>query len=213
MARDERLIQFMREALSLGRSRGDIQAALKDAGWSPQEITEALASFASTDFSPPVPRPRAHMTARDTFIYLLLFASLAIVTFEFINLVHSILDITLPEPGEDHWQVDYAKDNIRWSIAALVVATPVFVWMTVFTHRQIAADAGRRRSPVRKWLTYLALFVSALLFAGDAIYVIYSFLSGEATLRFLLKALTVACASAAIFGFYVRDIEEGADER
>lgn len=213
MARDERLIQFVREALTLGRSRGDIHVALTDAGWSPQEIAEALASFAATDFNPPVPRPRAHMTARDTFIYLLLFASLTIVTVDLITLVHSILDIALPEPGESEWWVEYATDNIRWSIAALVVATPVFIWMTLFTQRQIAADAGRRRSPVRKWLTYLALFVSALVFFGDAIYVIYSFMSGEATLRFLLKALTVACASAAIFGFYIRDIEERANER
>ena len=42
---------------------------------------------------------------------------------------------------------------------------------------------------------------------------IYSFLSGEATLRFLLKALTVAAVSAAIFVFYLRDIRDDGDER
>ena len=48
---------------------------------------------------------------------------------------------------------------------------------------------------------------------GDITYVIYSFLTGEATLRFLLKAAVVACVSGAVFWFYLRDIEEQADER
>ena len=94
----------------------------------------------------------------------------------------------------------------------LVVATPVFVWMTLYTRRQIAEDAGRRRSLVRKWLTYLALFASALVFFGDAVFVIYNFLNGEATLRFLLKALTVACVTGTVFAFYLRDVEVGSDE-
>ncbi len=81
------------------------------------------------------------------------------------------------------------------------------------TRRQIAEDAGRRRSLVRKWLTYVALFVAALVFFGDAVAVIYSFLQGEATLRFLLKALTVACVAGAVFLAYLRDAEADADER
>lgn len=213
MASNDQLTQFVRDALLVGRSRDDISSALTEAGWSPPEINEALASFATTNFTPPVPRPRGHMDARDTFVYLLLFCSLAVVATYLVTLVHSILELKLPELDDSEWAADYARDSIRWSIAALAVATPLFVWMTLFTRRQIAKDAGRRRSPIRKWLTYLALFVSALLFIGDAIYVIYNFLSGEATLRFLLKALTVACVSATIFVFYLREMEEGDDER
>lgn len=211
MAADDRLIQFVREALATGRSREDIRLAMADAGWSKHEIAEALGSFATTGFTPPVPRPRAHLTARDTFIYLLLFASLAFVASFLVSLIHAILDLTLPDQGDSRFAAQAATDSTRWSIAILAVATPVFIWMTYFTRRQMSEDEGRRRSPVRKWLTYMALFVSALVFFGDAVYVIYSFLTGEATLRFLLKALTVACVSVAIFAFYLRDIEDGAD--
>jgi hypothetical protein len=210
---DDRLVQFVREALSAGRARDDIRAVLTSAGWSGHEIAQALGAFADSGFTPPVPRPRMHLTARDTFVYLLLFASLAFVASYLVALVHAILDLALPDLSDREWRVRSATDNIQWSIAALTVATPVFVWMTVFTRRQISEDAGRRRSPVRKWLTYMALFVTALVLCSVAVYVIYSFLSGEATLRFLLKALTVAAVSAAIFVFYLRDIRDDGDER
>jgi hypothetical protein len=210
---DDRLVQFVREALSAGRARDDISVVLTSAGWSKHEIAQALGGFADTGFTPPVPRPRIHLTARDTFVYLLLFASLAFVASYLVMLVHAIIDLALPDPADGEWRVRSATDHIQWSIAILAVATPVFVWMTVFTRRQISEDAGRRRSPVRKWLTYMALFVTALVLCSVAVYVIYSFLSGEATLRFLLKALTVAAVSAAIFVFYLRDIRDDGDER
>jgi hypothetical protein len=210
---DDRLVQFVREALSAGRARDDIRVALTSAGWSKHEIAQALGAFADTGFTPPVPRPRMHLTARDTFVYLLLFASLAFVASSLVTLVHAILDLTVPDSSDGEWRVRSAPDNIRWSIATLAVATPVFVWMTVFTRRQISADAGRHRSPVRKWLTYMALIVPALVLCSIAAIVIYSFLRGETTLRFLLKALTVAIVSTAIFGFYLRDIEDDGDDR
>ena len=124
-----------------------------------------------------------------------------------------VLDLTLPDPGAEAWSDRRATDRVRWSISILVIAAPVFVWMTLYTRRQLHEDAGRRRSLVRKWLTYLALFLSALAFLGDAAFVVYNFLAGEATLRFLLKALTVACVSAAIFIFYLRDVEADVDEQ
>ncbi|WP_136646130.1 DUF5671 domain-containing protein [Tabrizicola sp. YIM 78059] len=212
MSVDDRLLQFVHDALSAGRSREEIRATLAEAGWSKPEITESLDAFAATDFAPPVPRPRQHLTARDTFLHLLLFASLCFVAFNLVSLVHGILDLALPDPTADR-EERYVTDSIRWSIAALLVFTPVYAWMTHYIRRQIRRDVGQWWSPARKWLTYLALFGAALVFFGDAVYVIYSFLTGEATLRFVLKALTVALVSGAIFAFYLRDIEERADER
>lgn len=213
MAANSSLVQFVHDALSAGRSRDDIRLALTEAGWSQPEITDSLSAFAATDFTPPVPRPHPHLTARDTFIYLLLFSTLGFVAFNLISLAHAILDLVLPDPAASAWEEGYATDTVRWSIAALVVSTPVYVWLTLGVQRRIGKDSGHRRSPARKWLTYMALFVAAMVFLGDIVYVIYSFLTGEATLRFLLKAAVVAGVSGAIFWFYLRDIEEQADDR
>lgn len=211
MAANDPLAQFVHDALVAGRSRETIRNALTEAGWSAREIETALDAFAKTDFIPPIPRPRQQLTARDTFVYLLLFFSLGFVAFNLVSLVHGMLNLALPDPTENGWMEEYTTDSIRWSIAALVVATPLYTWMTLYIRRQIRRDIGHRRSPARKWLTYLALLAAALVFVSDIVYVIYSFLGGEATLRFLLKALTIAVVSGTIFLFYLRDIEEGAD--
>ena len=212
MAANDSLTSFVHEALAAGRSRDEIREALANAGWSGREIAGALDGFAATEFLPPVPRPRPHLTARDTFLYLLLFTSMAFVAIYLVILIHAILDLALPDPGDLSYRERWATERIRWSIAMLIVAAPVFAWMTIYTGRAPADDTGQRRSLVRKWLTYLALFVSALVFCGDAAYVIYSFLTGEITLRFILKALTVACVAGGIFAFYLRDVEAAGDE-
>lgn len=207
------LIQFVRDALLAGKSRTEIRSALRDSGWSPGEIDTALATFSEIAFTPPIPRPRLRLTARDAFVYLLLFTALGISAGHLISLIFSILDLMLPAPADYAYLERYAADRIRWAIATLVVSVPAFVWITLYTDRKIAQDAGHQRSLVRKWLTYLALFVAALGFFGDAIYVIYSFLKGEITLRFILKAATVALVSTIVFFHYLRGLEDFRDER
>lgn len=206
--------QFVRDALLAGRTRPEIQEALRAAGWSNREVDEALAEFSDSAFMPPVPRPRFYVTAREVFIYALLFTALAFTATYLVELIHAILDIRMPDPA-DTTRYSYAGSvrEMRWAIAILVVSTPSFVWMTIHTDRRIRKDGSLRRSLVRKWVTYIALFVSALCFFGDATYSIYTFLNGEVTLRFVLKAATVACVSAAIFAFYLRDIEAETDDR
>lgn len=212
MAEKDLVVQFVRDALLAGRSRMDIREALGAAGWSEREVREALAGFADNDFTPPVPRPKPHVTARDVFIYALLYTALAVSATNLVILIHSILDLRMPDPGDGAWKPAYATQQIRWSIATLVVSAPVYIWLTAYTGYKIHEDASLRRSLVRKWLTYVALFVSALVFLGDATVVIYNFLQGEMTLRFSLKAATVLVVSGGIFAFYLHDVGDPNDE-
>ena len=58
-------------------------------------------------------------------------------------------------------------------------------------------------------MTYLTLLLSALVLLGDAIAVIYAFLSGDFTGQFFLKAVVVAVVAGFIFLFYLSDIRKG----
>jgi hypothetical protein len=205
MSATAELTEFVRSALSAGRSRSEIGSALKEAGWSDREITDALAAYSEVEFSPPVPRPRQRVTARDSFTYAILFTALCFSASYLVSLIHATLDIALPDNADHAYLLTRAEKRIRWAISVLLVAAPVFYWLTVHTNRLIAADASHRRSLVRNWFTYIALFLTALAFFGDASYVIYNFLNGEITLRFLLKALTVAMVAGGVFWFYLED--------
>jgi hypothetical protein len=70
------LHQFVREALGRGLGRDAIRAQLVRAGWRDDEIGAVLRTFAESEFPVPVPRPRPSLSARETFLYLVLFATL-----------------------------------------------------------------------------------------------------------------------------------------
>jgi hypothetical protein len=64
----------------------------------------------------------------------------------------------------------------------------------------------RLQSGVRKWLTYIALLLTAGGAIGDLICFLDYFLRGEITARFVLKVLTVLVICAAIFFYYLRSL-------
>ncbi|MEL6998487.1 MAG: DUF5671 domain-containing protein [Pseudomonadota bacterium] len=208
--RDE-LKGFVRDALVAGRSRAEIADALSAAGWGRGEIETALSDFSDTPFIPPVPRPRGSVTARDAFLYAILFTALLFTAGYLISLIHNLLDIWLPDSADGQYVPARAEGRIRWAIAILIVAAPVCVWLSVTTDSRARIDPGHARSPVRKWLTYVALFIAAMVIFADLTYVIYAFLDGEITTRFLLKAGTVATIAGMIFAYYLRGVEESKD--
>jgi hypothetical protein len=205
--------QFVRDALLAERSRAEIRKALEQAGWSGSEINEALAQYAEIEFTPPIPVPRPQLTARDVFIYAVLFTALTYTSIYLIVLVHALLDLWIPDPGDLSYLEIRATRQARWAIATLVISAPVYLWVSRYVRNRVQKDARSRRSPVRKYLTYLALFVSAMAFLGDATYLIHGFLEGAATLRFVLKAATVGVVTLAVFLFYLRDVEYLGDEQ
>ena len=70
---------FVRDALSKGASKQSIEAALVAAGWPPEQLRGALGTYADIDFPVPVPRPQPYLSAREGFLYLVLFATLGMM--------------------------------------------------------------------------------------------------------------------------------------
>ena len=211
MAANKDLIDFTREALSAGRSREEIASALANAGWSQRDIGTALVAFADGPFLPPVPRPRRYLASRDAFIYALMFLTLGLTAGHLISLLFAIIDLWVPQIGNSPYRILSAEGQIRWAFAVLVLSAPLYLWIMRLSDRQ--DDGGQDRSALRKWLTYLALLISAMTLLGDAAFVVSRLLAGDATLEFLLKSLTVGVVAAAIFVFYLRDAEWGQGPR
>jgi len=97
---------------------------------------------------------------------------------------------------------------MRWSTASLVIAFPVFLLLSRQIAAAIARDPVKRLSPVRRWLTYLTLFLAATALIGDLTTLVYNALGGELTTRFVLKVATVGAIAGTIFGYYLRDVRQ-----
>ncbi|MDP6704139.1 MAG: DUF5671 domain-containing protein, partial [archaeon] len=95
---------------------------------------------------------------------------------------------------------------IRTSLAAIIVAFPLYVLLMRQLKRAEQRDPEQRQSKIRKWLAYLTLIVAAAIIIGDLIAVIAGLLGGELAIRFSLKALTVLVITGSIFGYYLQDL-------
>ncbi len=142
---------------------------------------------------------------RDVFLYLLLMITLYVSVGSLTALLFQYVNVLLPDPLE---YGQGALDIIRQSTAALLIVFPVYLFLSAFLGRDIARDASKADLRIRKWLLSLTLFLAALAVIGDLVTVIYSFLSGELSARFTLKAFSVLCIAGAVFSYYIWDIRE-----
>jgi hypothetical protein len=208
------LERFAREALLRGLPRGDIEQAMLQAGWASEQAKAALGAYADSRFPVPVPRPRPYLSAREAFLYLVLFSALYLSAFHLGCLAFDFINRFLPDPAQRQYGYTIV-DSMRFSAASLIIGVPLYLFMSAKIARDLARDPVKRLSSVRRWLTYLTLFVAAGILVGDLITLVYDALGGELTLRFLLKVATVALISGAMFWHYLADLrqEERQEER
>jgi len=204
------LVEFTRSALAAGKRREDIADVLRRAGWAAPDIRAAIDAFADVSFPIPVPRPKPYLSAREVFVYLILFSalygsafSLGALLFEFIN--RSFLD---PLDTQRVNFIRYSNDTIRWNISVILVTFPLFYFTFRAVTRELEKDPIKRASLPRKWLTYLTLFIAGVTLVGDTAVLIYNMLGGELTIRFLLKFATIAIIAGGIFAYFLQDMRK-----
>jgi len=149
--------------------------------------------------------PRPFNVAKFVFFYLTHLVSLVFMAISFGTIVFQAINKFIKDPV-NLYSAFYQEEALRFGIAAILVFSPVYYVVTHFIHKALFKGEVKRDSGIRRWLTYLILFVSFLVFAGYLIGFIISFLSGELTLKFLLKVVTVLVIAATVFSFYLYDI-------
>lgn len=207
MARSDELNDFVRSGLASGRSGDELAAALTQAGWSGREIAAALAAWLpAAPGLPPVPRPRAYVSAREGLIYGLLFLLLGLICWHVTMLGFELIEALLPEPDQRYYYP--STSSMRWSMATLIPTVPLFLLLNRRVMRDTAQDSGRRRSLVRKWFAAMTLLLASLALLGDLVAVIYSLLNGDLTPRFAAKAALIAAVGALVFAYYRGELDD-----
>ena len=196
---------FARESLSRGLGRQGIRKAMLDAGWTEDQADNALGAYADVEFAVPVPKPRPQLSARDAFLYLVLFTTLYISSYNLGSLLFDLINKALPDATVRVFQSN-GWDSMRWSASSLIVAFPTFLFLSYYIAIDLTRNPVKRLSPIRRWLTYLTLFVAACVLIGDVTALVYNALGGELTSRLALKVVTVGAIAGAVFGYYLTDL-------
>lgn len=143
---------------------------------------------------------------RDLFLHLLAIVTLYWSAISFVTLVWQFINNFFPDILADQYVGLYRAELIRFSVSALIIVFPVFILVSWYLNKIYRRESQVRESKIRKWLIYLTLFIASLVIIGDFIFVINTFLSGEITIRFILKALSVLLVAGVIFGYYLDDV-------
>ncbi|WP_460275105.1 DUF5671 domain-containing protein [Celeribacter sp. ULVN23_4] len=204
----DQLAHFVRDALIAGRSREDIASALSEAGWARTEVEDALATWADSSFSPPIPRPRPYVSAKEAFFYALMFVALGMTAWHIVDLGFDLIQRWFSDSERAYW----GSRSIRWSISALIVFFPLFMIMQRAEARSLARDPSRKRSAVRKWFGYIALFFASIALLGDILGAIYALLNGDLTTQFIAELALVAAVSGTVFGYFHAAMKDAEDD-
>lgn len=121
----------------------------------------------------------------------------------FLTLIFQYINVLFPDPLE---YVDPFSGAIRFSMAALIIVFPLYVFLTRKVNEDIRHNQEKKELGIRKWLIYLTLFIAGATIVVDLIVLINSFLQGDLTVRFLLKVLSVLVVASAVFGYYISDL-------
>ena len=121
-----------------------------------------------------------------------------------LTLIFSTVNIAFPDPAVGDWQWDSNQTSMRMSLALLIVFFPVYLWLTRTVNQARRQNDGSYAT-ITKWMIYLSLFIGGLVMLIDLVVVIMTFLEGELTTRFILKAGAVLTVIGAVFCYYLKD--------
>ncbi len=143
-------------------------------------------------------------TAKHFALQLGAFITLYVSLTSLIVLVFSVINLLVPDASYGSWEIESSMSTIRFSIATLVVFFPTYLVLTRIVNKQ-RRDGSALYLGLTKWLLYLSLLAGGLLLLGNFVTTIYTFLNGELTLRFVLKAGTLFVAVGGAFTYYLYD--------
>ena len=146
---------------------------------------------------------------KDILFQLLGTVALYWCAFNFGALLFSYIDLFLP----DQLSYGHPLEGLRWALATLTVIFPVLVWVQRRLRRQAVTIPALQALRSRKWILYITLFLAGVIILGDIVAVLYEFLQGELTIRFLLKILSVLIISSAVLGLYLWQIKRDIDPK
>ena len=161
------------------------------------------------NFQAPVVQPKKN-TPRDLFLHLLVVVTLYWSAISFVTLIWQAINNYFPDTLSriNYYASNYSSSLIRFHVSAIIIVFPVFIIVSWYLNKIYRRETEVRDSKMRKWLIYLTLFIASLIIMGDLVFTINTFLGGEITARFILKALSVLLVAGVIFGYYLNDVRK-----
>lgn len=144
--------------------------------------------------------------AKITFFYLLSLFGLAFAAISSGMILFQVINKLIPDVVGTY-DGRFSTNALRFAISAVIVATPVYYWMTSLIQKSLRIEELDKESQLRKWMTYIIIFIASVVIIVSLIGVINNYLSGDLTSKVGLKLLTTILISGAVLSYYLYDIK------
>ncbi|PSO44568.1 MAG: hypothetical protein BRC22_02320 [Parcubacteria group bacterium QH_9_35_7] len=141
---------------------------------------------------------------KDIFLHLLSIITLYGSVFAVLTILFQVINIYIPDPAKQYFNLEEAKEAIRFSVSVLIVMFPVYIWTLWFSDKKEKSKEWNKSPRTRSLLRSFTLFLAGLILIGSLISTINYFLNGELTTRFLLKILAIFTVIGSVFGYYLK---------
>lgn len=125
----------------------------------------------------------------------------------FVTLMFSIINLQFPDAAEAYWEMASAESSVRYSIAVLVIFFPAYLYLTRKVNEARRGE-GELYHTLTKWVIYIGLLIAGIVILSDLAVVVYTFLNGEITMRFILKALALLAVMSGVVYYYAMDAKD-----
>ncbi|MFZ2072133.1 MAG: DUF5671 domain-containing protein [Minisyncoccia bacterium] len=149
------------------------------------------------------------LNAGYAFLSLGVFVSLIVSVTSFLNLAFEILDKKFPDVLNATYQYGYASsqfESARTFLAMLIIMFPAFLILAYFWKKKEKKGLGEYDEVMRKWLSYIIIFLSILIVVVDLIVLVRYFVSGEITIRFILKVAIAISGAKMVLNYFISEV-------
>lgn len=203
----DQLRDFLQSAKQRGVSDESLVSLLRHRGFSERSIYRALAGYYEEVLGETLPSRGLDVeNARDAFYYLLNFITLAFWTIALGQIFYMLIERRFPD-ALDAASMSSIRDEIAGQLAAVIVTFPAFLVVHSLIQRQLQKRPDLYYSPVRRWLTYVALVLAAIVLLADTVWFVTSFLQGQLSVRFALDSLVLLVLGGGVFLYYLTTME------
>lgn len=130
------------------------------------------------------------------------------VVIAYINLVFETLDRAFPDTLNALYQYgynSYTYDGIRTSLAIVLIFFPIYILVSMYWKKE--KELSKSDFILRKWIIYFILFFVFLTATIDLVTLVKYFISGEITIRFILKVLVILIVVALLYIYYHAELK------
>ncbi len=146
------------------------------------------------------------LSPKFVFLYLLTTATLYIASIGVLVLIWGLAEHWFPEP---YAGFSYGNESgaVRGGVSMAIVAFPIFVYLSLLVRRKIKSGEIEPGSTVRTGFLYFNLFLIAVAVLITLMVTVSSFLGGDLTPRFMVRAGGVLVIVGLVYLYYRSELE------